>query len=155
MLLVCFPWVLLCFFCKQKTAYEVRISDWSSDVCASDLQIGLISVIVEPFQTGKGVDILSSPENGFLGYSKNAVETGIKFPGAESFYEAFRFVRHVKSVLPCVPFLKAPPYFFRTKIRHKFAIGIARAHKTGGGIVNLFPPFRQAHQLGVVFFLPK
>src|SRR3546814_1767004 len=75
MLLVCFPWVLLCFFCKQKTAYEVRISDWSSDVCASDLQIGLISVIVEPFQTGKGVDILSSPENGFLGYSKNAVET--------------------------------------------------------------------------------
>src|SRR3546814_2316339 len=24
-------------FCKQKTAYEVRISDWSSDVCASDL----------------------------------------------------------------------------------------------------------------------
>src|SRR3546814_3650813 len=25
-----------CFF-KQKTAYEVRISDWSSDVCSSDL----------------------------------------------------------------------------------------------------------------------
>src|SRR3546814_16194383 len=27
----------LCFF-KQKTAYEVRISDWSSDVCSSDLR---------------------------------------------------------------------------------------------------------------------
>src|SRR3546814_16004450 len=25
------------FFCKQKTAYELRISDWSSDVCSSDL----------------------------------------------------------------------------------------------------------------------
>src|SRR3546814_3438793 len=25
------------FFSKQKTAYEVRISDWSSDVCSSDL----------------------------------------------------------------------------------------------------------------------
>src|SRR3546814_16563432 len=25
------------FFCKQKTAYEMRISDWSSDVCYSDL----------------------------------------------------------------------------------------------------------------------
>src|SRR3546814_3373944 len=25
------------FFCKEKTAYEVRISDWSSDVCSSDL----------------------------------------------------------------------------------------------------------------------
>src|SRR3546814_7698812 len=28
------------FFFKQKTAYEMRISDWSSDVCSSDLQIG-------------------------------------------------------------------------------------------------------------------
>src|SRR3546814_18950317 len=26
------------FFFKQKTAYDVRISDWSSDVCSSDLQ---------------------------------------------------------------------------------------------------------------------
>src|SRR3546814_10057635 len=25
------------FFVKQKTAYEMRISDWSSDVCSSDL----------------------------------------------------------------------------------------------------------------------
>src|SRR3546814_20525823 len=30
-------YVCLCFFFKQKTAYEVRISDWSSDVCSSDL----------------------------------------------------------------------------------------------------------------------
>src|SRR3546814_5948859 len=31
--------VLFCFvfFFKQKTAYEMRISDWSSDVCSSDL----------------------------------------------------------------------------------------------------------------------
>src|SRR3546814_1387461 len=29
--MVCF------FFFKQKTAYEMRISDWSSDVCSSDL----------------------------------------------------------------------------------------------------------------------
>src|SRR3546814_5982818 len=28
----------LFFFFKQKTAYEMRISDWSSDVCSSDLQ---------------------------------------------------------------------------------------------------------------------
>src|SRR3546814_9935253 len=27
------------FFFKQKTAYEMRISDWSSDVCSSDLQL--------------------------------------------------------------------------------------------------------------------
>src|SRR3546814_2306103 len=32
--------IILCvlfFFFKQKTAYELRISDWSSDVCSSDL----------------------------------------------------------------------------------------------------------------------
>src|SRR3546814_11991911 len=29
--------VIFVFFFKQKTAYEVRISDWSSDVCSSDL----------------------------------------------------------------------------------------------------------------------
>src|SRR3546814_21191546 len=39
--------VLFFFFFKQKTAYEMRISDWSSDVCSSDLgrdpgQIGLL-----------------------------------------------------------------------------------------------------------------
>src|SRR3546814_1414329 len=27
----------MCFFFEQKTAYELRISDWSSDVCSSDL----------------------------------------------------------------------------------------------------------------------
>src|SRR3546814_10482033 len=30
--------LVLCFFVKQKTAYEMRISDWSSDVCSSDLR---------------------------------------------------------------------------------------------------------------------
>src|SRR3546814_8735656 len=29
----------MCFFFKQKTAYEMRISDWSSDVCSSDLHL--------------------------------------------------------------------------------------------------------------------
>src|SRR3546814_8182700 len=33
-----FVFVLL-FFVKQKTAYEMRISDWSSDVCSSDLWV--------------------------------------------------------------------------------------------------------------------
>src|SRR3546814_9008260 len=30
-------WYYLFFFFKQKTAYDMRISDWSSDVCSSDL----------------------------------------------------------------------------------------------------------------------
>src|SRR3546814_2306978 len=41
MLIIC---IFLCclvlfFFFKQKTAYEMRISDWSSDVCSSDLLV--------------------------------------------------------------------------------------------------------------------
>src|SRR3546814_14985312 len=37
----CFSWFV--FFYKQKTAYEMRISDWSSDVCSSDLQMRIIA----------------------------------------------------------------------------------------------------------------
>src|SRR3546814_3388323 len=35
---------MLLFFFKQKTAYEMRISDWSSDVCSSDLDESLLAV---------------------------------------------------------------------------------------------------------------
>src|SRR3546814_4350880 len=38
--LCCGSCVLYFFFFKQKTAYEMRISDWSSDVCSSDLDVG-------------------------------------------------------------------------------------------------------------------
>src|SRR3546814_9560583 len=34
-----FDVVVFIFFFKQKTAYEMRISDWSSDVCSSDLYL--------------------------------------------------------------------------------------------------------------------
>src|SRR3546814_5190435 len=36
--------MVVCFFFKHKTAYEVRISDWSSDVCSSDLAAHLLHV---------------------------------------------------------------------------------------------------------------
>src|SRR3546814_3743922 len=34
----CMGLFVVIFFFKQKTAYEMRISDWSSDVCSSDLR---------------------------------------------------------------------------------------------------------------------
>src|SRR3546814_8195860 len=37
MFCICVFCVVCVFFFKQKTAYEMRISDWSSDVCSSDL----------------------------------------------------------------------------------------------------------------------
>src|SRR3546814_2031062 len=36
------------FFVKQKTAYEMRISDWSSDVCSSDLRSMQTHLVVSP-----------------------------------------------------------------------------------------------------------
>src|SRR3546814_5032732 len=44
---------LFCFFfCKQKTAYEMRISDWSSDVCSSDLERRRPDYTAEPIHVG-------------------------------------------------------------------------------------------------------
>src|SRR3546814_9371241 len=37
MIVCCVCLCLFVCFCKQKTAYDMRISDWSSDVCSSDL----------------------------------------------------------------------------------------------------------------------
>src|SRR3546814_8751590 len=36
------------FFFKQKTAYEMRISDWSSDVCSSDLMADVLQSTAQP-----------------------------------------------------------------------------------------------------------
>src|SRR3546814_4828277 len=38
-------WFSFCFF-KQKTAYEMRISDWSSDVCSSDLTMKRTTILL-------------------------------------------------------------------------------------------------------------
>src|SRR3546814_8612195 len=43
---------LFFFFFKQKTAYEMRISDWSSDVCSSDLTFS--AIYIAPLLAGHG-----------------------------------------------------------------------------------------------------
>src|SRR3546814_5490717 len=51
------------FFFKQKTAYEMRISDWSSDVCSSDL-FGLARRFAprhKPDRSGEGVALMDGP----------------------------------------------------------------------------------------------
>src|SRR3546814_14462244 len=40
---------MIIFFFKQKTAYEMRISDWSSDVCSSDLNIAINLYVVSRY----------------------------------------------------------------------------------------------------------
>src|SRR3546814_7078747 len=59
---------LLCFFFfKQKTAYEMRISDWSSDVCSSDLTKQGMTIL-----TGAGVEKLEATSNGVKAAIKGA-----------------------------------------------------------------------------------
>src|SRR3546814_5060622 len=44
------------FFFKQKTAYEMRISDWSSDVCSSDLEPidpDLVKLLIDAYNAAK------------------------------------------------------------------------------------------------------
>src|SRR3546814_1617897 len=45
------------FFFKQKTAYEMRISDWSSDVCSSDLPVLRTEARISSLSSGKSVRI--------------------------------------------------------------------------------------------------
>src|SRR3546814_11245922 len=65
----------MCFFFKQKTAYELRISDWSSDVCSSDLLLAIIfrSVIicVMPIVV---VTIVSMIATGLIGAANEAFD---------------------------------------------------------------------------------
>src|SRR3546814_10272303 len=50
------------FFFKQKTSYEMRISDWSSDVCSSDLSVasadGAAAVVATALATFGSLDVL-------------------------------------------------------------------------------------------------
>src|SRR3546814_1333209 len=56
-ILTCALRILIVFFFKQKTAYEMRISDWSSDVCSSDLE-GAEAVAKAAEAALGGIDIL-------------------------------------------------------------------------------------------------
>src|SRR3546814_1612718 len=53
--------VILFFFFKQKTAYEMRISDWSSDVCSSDLPAGGRGAVVNGMPLAAHAESGSSP----------------------------------------------------------------------------------------------
>src|SRR3546814_14972810 len=56
------------FFFKQKTAYEMRISDWSSDVCSSDLGVAMGASSGMP-GSGQSIPRSGSGSNGDSGSS--------------------------------------------------------------------------------------
>src|SRR3546814_3872813 len=74
------------FFFKQKTAYEMRISDWSSDVCSSDLDslIALMGSAQFPLRNDKSL-IVASLRPSFPEHDRKSLtgsgakRTGLKF----------------------------------------------------------------------------
>src|SRR3546814_10473188 len=59
--------------CKQKTAYEMRISDWSSDVCSSDLD--------QPDRDGEGDQRIEAEIGAFADRGDDAIaQTGTLHP---------------------------------------------------------------------------
>src|SRR3546814_10730726 len=59
------------FFIKQKTAYEMRISDWSSDVCSSDLMDKNFPISSTPEQ----VQVYREPVDSVVNYIVNLLDT--------------------------------------------------------------------------------
>src|SRR3546814_5853350 len=67
--------IFVIFFFKQKTAYEMRISDWSSDVCSSDLHLHRLVEHDRPeVEQEEGVRIVARV--GVRGATDVAVEIG-------------------------------------------------------------------------------
>src|SRR3546814_14537345 len=63
------------FFFMQKTAYEMRISDWSSDVCSSDLRAGRFSTeLFERYQRSEQVLVATLAEMYVQGVSTRKVK---------------------------------------------------------------------------------
>src|SRR3546814_2325609 len=73
------------FFFKQKTAYEMRISDWSSDVCSSDLLADLRAIgiphvadlvaLMYPPEFSPEDDVAQEPLSRTLDRARNVVAT--------------------------------------------------------------------------------
>src|SRR3546814_4290960 len=61
------------FFFKQKTAYEMRISDWSSDVCSSDFYIDGFVLAVPTANKQKFIDHANEGDSVFMEYGATRV----------------------------------------------------------------------------------
>src|SRR3546814_3822081 len=114
------------FFFKQKTAYEMRISDWSSDVCSSDLFAKRAGIQLNhiPYKGGAQalvdlragrIDFIIGNMPDFFNLIKSNDLIGIGYGGAQRLAE-----------LPQIPLIKevVPEFNFS----NWFALEIGRAH---------------------------
>src|SRR3546814_20123450 len=91
------------FFFKQKTAYEMRISDWSSDVCSSDL--------ADRQTSGRGRlgRAWGDGQGNFMGSTVVRLTAGDPAPATLALVVGVALARVVAAVAPDVPIqLKSP-----------------------------------------------
>src|SRR3546814_7301845 len=128
------------FFFKQKTAYEMRISDWSSDVCSSDLVIAVGGIVVRQL-----ADMVGDPED-FLDQDEPAAAFAFRLRvingnvGAVVHRHADHLAhRHypspVRIELVEVPFF-LPPFGERTVLRQAQSLPPRWRGPNGRGIVS-------------------
>src|SRR3546814_20548954 len=70
--------LVIFFFFKQKTAYDLRISDWSSDVCSSDLKV-FIGRLPPSSLRRRGPARTASPRPRLLGTPQLPGRTALEF----------------------------------------------------------------------------
>src|SRR3546814_5869049 len=87
------------FFFKQKTAYEIRISDWSSDVCSSDL--GRIQYIFGHRRDGTGflgfVRVADGGADGWAPMNAGWIRRDGQFGGLDAARSRMRSFRNPKT----------------------------------------------------------
>src|SRR3546814_10336270 len=81
-------YIMRSFVVKQMTSYEVRIRDWSADVCSSDLKVGIgapeIEYSVEP--DGDWVDSTTVHKGGLFGTDYRMLFPGDGIDGIKRFF---------------------------------------------------------------------
>src|SRR3546814_3473003 len=117
----------LFFFFKQKTAYEMRISDWSSDVCSSDLVLGfstiespnttpadgtvsfrfassgaVIAVTIAAFTVVPGTDVAGATGAGTLTSRACAAEAAIKATRSEEHTSELQSLMRISYAVFCL-----------------------------------------------------
>src|SRR3546814_19827730 len=114
-----------CFF-KQKTAYEMRISDWSSDVCSSDLERVLDR------------DPSGAPLTRWDGETmKPHLVTGKPVPDEAARVEVYRYVKPRAAAWPKADFIVGnPPFVSSRETRELLGAGRSEERRVGQECVS-------------------
>src|SRR3546814_20590617 len=123
--------MLYFFFFKQKTAYEMRISDWSSDVCSSDLCFR--SAVAATCGTSErrsrpGRSARTIPPSRPTPAGTGGLRGGGAFSCARRGFSSRRCRGRIPTILPCAIRRGTPC----RAVKHAWPIGRARVRERGG-----------------------